>query len=836
MATSTSPSASLLATPQIRGGPTSRLLKRRSQLESVVKPIMFTENASLTRTLLDASVTEVASNAYSYHSYHSATAPATSATATENLYVDFMAANAETRTNRDQLLDQVSEYENLVDSHVADLRRASAYVNRSQLEIHSVQHALSRERNTWRLLGRILALDKVNEAMNNVNDGPFTERTVVESFFERDWDVRRAQAVVDWLEQNSRDDDDADFKRHMASENVYGDAVLGWENTLHEIRTAAAGQKSLLDRLDPDARRRLGKEPHELDKRDEQRLVKLVYMCVRAGMLDRAQSLCVEVGQPWRAATLVGWQLEHDQNLFEAGNVSEEKLPLEGNPRRDLWKRMAWALSTDKGRSGEECAVYSALCGNAAQLIGSGVCSAWECVLWARAKSMVDVLVEKELRSTMPKTYQQLPDDYWANLTNLSDIMQSLRSSDSLALREDMETPFRKVQAAIILQDWAQLFELMSDWAKPASEENPQLLRFLCHLSLTIISVLGDDPSIGEFADEAKDNIVESYVLFLMATCRVRQVAWYVSLLKPEAQIRLYAKFLETVDDQNDQLLALKLGFEVGLPMQLIRHTLVNSILCSTHEDAEFDVDRKIRALDWLLYEPQETAFALRQANAVARYFIAEQRSANAKEALLKVKGALEASNVEGTLDPGHLKEYDCLRLYVRAKEEFADWFDFYHQRRPKPEEDDDTFGADSYTARVARDEKSRQLKEQLERWQDSLLLLSKDVTAALAAVLEFPGGWCVDESIDAESLRGKELEYLRRTCIVESVLLLHTVLHDTKQYKKAVELADTLAAEETEIYHLFSKEDMRQLLAKIRESSMALVEERKDPWGYAKK
>ncbi len=29
-------------------------------------------------------------------------------------------------------------------------------------------------------------------------------------------------------------------------------------------------------------------------------------MCQRAGMLSRAKELCIEMGQPWRAATLVG--------------------------------------------------------------------------------------------------------------------------------------------------------------------------------------------------------------------------------------------------------------------------------------------------------------------------------------------------------------------------------------------------------------------------------------------------------------------------------------------------------------------------------------------------
>ncbi len=53
------------------------------------------------------------------------------------------------------------------------------------------------------------------------------------------------------------------------------------------------------------------------------------------GQLDKAQQLCIKVGQPWRAATLEGWKLFHDPN-YERDNA-DEKLPVEGNKNRDIW-------------------------------------------------------------------------------------------------------------------------------------------------------------------------------------------------------------------------------------------------------------------------------------------------------------------------------------------------------------------------------------------------------------------------------------------------------------------------------------------------------------------
>ena len=73
---------------------------------------------------------------------------------------------------------------------------------------------------------------------------------------------------------------------------------------------------------------RTGKKLHDEDERDEQRLTNLVFLCLRAGMLDKAKEMCVEMGQPWRAATLVGWELAHDPNKGgDQGQAMDSKSP-----------------------------------------------------------------------------------------------------------------------------------------------------------------------------------------------------------------------------------------------------------------------------------------------------------------------------------------------------------------------------------------------------------------------------------------------------------------------------------------------------------------------------
>ena len=89
------------------------------------------------------------------------------------------------------------------------------------------------------------------------------------------------------------------------------------------------------------------------------------------------------------------------------------------------------------------------------------------------------------------------------------------------------------------------------------------------------------------------------------------------------------------------------------------------------------------------------------------------------------------------------------------------------------------------------------------------------------------------EEAAVADEQRRTEMEYLRRTCLIETVFLLHTVLHNTRQYKEALEISNMVASE---VYSEFSKDDMKKLLDLLRDSSLAAMEEAgSDAFGYSK-
>lgn len=765
---------------------------------------------------------------------------------TENLFVDFLATlsgglDADAEPNVEKTLDNVADFEQLVDEHVLRLQRViekqSSRVQKQNSVATQVKTNLVVERNSWRLIGKLFA-DRL--LVNFGEDGDHemvaddritmkSEKRIAEKLFQRERSLRQAQAIVDWLEQNAKDTLEDEFRQT----DFFGDLLVGWENTLHALRMGSGDERRMVTELDPDARSRQKKPLHDLDEQDQSRLVKAIYLCIRSGMLDNAQDLCVRLGQPWRAATLIGWKLCHDPN-YESTDCTE-KHPVEGNASRDVWKRSAWVLTEDAALSAQEKAIYSALCGNSGQLLRSGVCRSWEDYMWALVRSMVDVKVEQEIRATMVRSFSELPKRYWENLSDLEAILNSLVSVESKEVREEVATPHRILQRFIMLEEWDSLNKYLLDCTTGENQVvlgDPHFVRFLCHLVLVLRRLKVP------LTPEATESVIVCYIRYLVSADRPQQVAWYSSQISRELQIEVYSDFLKTLSNDTDKKMCLTLAEENGLPLYEIRLKTVVDILAM--EDSEERLgdqhlsredDLKIGAINFLLLEPVEKEDALIQTNALVRYFVASQKLEAAKIALNNIaphlKGAVEETSEDDT------KEFLCLQSYVMAKEAFSDWFEYLH--KGKPIEPSSHVEANSFTSQIATEQKEKQYKQDLDRWHGALLVQSREVCSLLLAILKFPNGWLVcNVQGDKQKNRPVEMEYIRKTCIMEVVLLLHSVYHSTRQYKEALQLADLVSSEQRALYRAFNKEDMKKFLLKLKESSVAMMETSdKDALGY---
>merc|ERR1719219_11051 len=355
--------------------------------------------------------------------------------ATENLFDDFLSTSSGGGSGV-AALDSIAEFEQMVGDHVESLRKLVGKVDRAKDKFPktlTVLEGLTNERNTWRLMGKlyndrlVTCLKPPQEFLPPVQN---SERQVIERLFQRSPSVRQAWIVVEWLERNAQDQMEEVVFNQM---QYFSDSTVAWENTLSALQNGTGGH-NMVTELDPDAPHRTGKQLHSLDQEDETRLVKALFGCVRCGLLEEGQDLCVRVGQSWRAATLEGWRLYHDPN-FESGTDGRgDKLPVEGNKHRDVWKYVAWTLTQDSALSQHERAVYAALCGNLAQL--QPVCTSWEDLVWAGAKCAVDLMVETEIREVMVKRFEELPTEYWNTPTSMNKVFAEIVGRGGAPARE----------------------------------------------------------------------------------------------------------------------------------------------------------------------------------------------------------------------------------------------------------------------------------------------------------------------------------------------------------------------------------------------------------------
>ena len=106
--------------------------------------------------------------------------------------------------------------------------------------------------------------------------------------------------------------------------NVPPQATTGFENTLATLMGRVSYRANdMVTNIDPDAPARQKKSLHDLDNRDESEFAKLMYVYIRAGMLEAAQEVCEQSGHPWRAGNFgIFW---HFLFIFAQGCLKQIK-------------------------------------------------------------------------------------------------------------------------------------------------------------------------------------------------------------------------------------------------------------------------------------------------------------------------------------------------------------------------------------------------------------------------------------------------------------------------------------------------------------------------------
>ncbi|XP_077992386.1 nuclear pore complex protein Nup107-like [Glandiceps talaboti] len=780
--------------------------------------------------------------------------------ATASLFDDFFQCYRRYPSSH-EVFELVSEYEKTCIEHIELLDRLVKKSQPSQNKFSrtlEIQNLMIQEKNMWRLLGSLYqdrlqseeTMEDDSYIAANLNKN-LSEKQVAELLYSRDSHTRQSQVVIDWLERNAADQ----LEDYYDKVEFYSQTV-SWENTLHILQQKKADIPSAQDRpmvtsMDPDAPIRQGKPLADLDKEDEVRLLRNMFANIQAGRLEEAQRLCRKCGQAWRAATLEGWKMYHDPNMDEVSATGELK-PVEGNPHRDIWKAVCWRMAQEENIHAYEKAIYAALSGNLKELLP--VCGTWEDCLWAYYKVMVDMRVEQEIREYFrDKSLEAMPSAYWAKYLTPDTIFQELQAFPNEVVQNEAKRPFHVMMKYIILGDVDGLTEEMNNWL------HVPILRSSRHLICCIAHVVLFFRSVGlQTKEELCTAILEAYVKDLIQDKNTNLVATYTATLPPAMQVTCYAKFLEGIHERDERQRCLQLAEDAGLDIPTITKTVVENIrtrddgdiqfeteLTPAREEAVSEEDRhKIAAIDWLVFDPSQRAEALKQSNAVMRTFLATKKYKAARQVFNKMpKDSIDVilKNWQAKGDSAQLpakddnaiKEHICIKAYLNAHDAFNDWFAQYHNTAPpKPVLPPSA----TFQERVKHEHDFKQYEYELERWQYQLMNQSKVVVDHIHNVLLFPdGGWMVDQKDDEDLDDGREYQMvlLRQLCIPTLCFLLHSVLHKTKQYTEAVQIADIIASERHQLYKVFKQEELQRLLQMIRDSSLQLLDNHLDPLGY---
>lgn len=743
----------------------------------------------------------------------------------------------QSRTNDSEIFDTIQDIIHTCSGIIDELNRdgvRSSFIKQKSED----QLWFEQEHNTWKLL-YALYKDRIMVQTEQIDEPILgcSDKEVINQLYNCNPHIREYQLIVDWLEACYVKDE----SMHVGHTT---DRTVAWENTLFQLQNpydvAFGNGREIVKSLDPDAPIREKKPLHSLDEEDNLRLSKGIFAEIRQGRIDEAMALCKYCGQTWRAAILEGWRLHEDPN-YESANP-KEKIPIEGNPRRDIWKKCAWMMADSNKFDEYTRAIAGALCGHLESLKAL-LSKSWLDLLWAYLKVQIDIRVESEIRSLMPP-------EYWQNKMSLEQIFDELSVHKNETVKQAARNKMHLIQKYIILDNVPELLQKMNSWIEE-EKLSPHMLRFLSHIVLFMRQIGKVDK------EEVADVIIKAYVECLIEMKDPQLVAFYTAGLPGKMQILLYSKFLETIKESQGRAAALEEAASAGLDIESITRHTVQTIRMrvfeeETEEKKPSDISESeqeiVKALEWLTFYPEQKGELLWQANALFRTFLAQGKSACMRAAfdMIPPDTLSQIVSLYGSKDnfpcreECSIKEYLSYKVYLVALDAFNDWSQLYHNR---PKEPQAVSSNANFTERIASEHKQQMYRSELDRWKMNLNEQTAVTRDALFNVLLFPEkGWLIDPDtaknpVDIDQIdwqnRLHQLQKLRSICIPEVVLLLHKVLQQRGDFKGCIRLADEISSETRQLYKVYTKHKLAELLSKISESCLTLLNEKLDPWGY---
>lgn len=718
---------------------------------------------------------------------------------------------------------------------------------------------LAEEANTWKLL-YCLYSDSITEHPESLEDlikeATLSQQTLVSALFRSDSEVRLLQLIVDWLEATAAYQEEAT----KTSAPVIGNNIH-WSNTLHQLLIGNSlfnkeNSKSMVTCMDPDAPKRQQKTVHSDDQKDDNDLCKRMFTEVRCGKFKQAVSSCLSAGQAWRGAILQGWMLLH----YLPREDTLSPLEILGNPSRDLWKWCALGIANSLTENMHYRATIGILSGHLQSTIPA--CQGnWEDLLWAHLKVQIEFRVDRFLRehhatvdanTATPDVLELLQSELQVEELSLQQVLNAVKA----LMDGKKESSYQTCQHHLMLGHIRAIMQDALEWIDSGEE---RFIRFLAHLIL-VLRLMGKDPQ-----HDVGDKVLEKYVAQLInglidgsVECP-ELIAYYTSTVPVTSQITLYAELMDHIHKSEYREGVVKAGVSAGIDVAASARLAVKKAITDIQQgygnlDLTFNqttavekdktlINKVIASLQWLSLISNQMEEALWLSNAMIRTFIFIGNTDAALSTVTNVyKMFPEFANKVST-DSAELREHLCLKGYLEALEGFATWYRHFISGKPK---DIEPLPSDaSFADKVHHEQRCEQVEQQKTRWTNAVLHQAKHTKNLLYNVLMFPGGWLQDESDSTTSSkfseeekqeRTKQLETLRRLCIPEVVILILKILQSTDDidnHQEAVKLSNLIAAENRCLYKVFTKSKLMEVLERIKESSLVLLEKGRDIFGY---
>ncbi|PWA00812.1 hypothetical protein BB558_003114 [Smittium angustum] len=470
----------------------------------------------------------------------------------------------------------------------------------------------------------------------------------------------------------------------------------------HEINSRKKENLELVSQLDPDAPSRQKRNLAVEDQEYERFMLRTLYEHVRRGNLKEAIMLCVNNGEPWRAASLRGGIYFFDTEIDEItttqddnpNRISNRKLrQTGGNINRSLWKEMCSALSTDTSMDTYERALYAALCGRLDEVIE--VCVSWEDRLWAEINSMIEnqnekIFQESQSIFTMAKSSGiRLQPQKTEPAESIEQVFSRIKNESSPEVKMLSLDPFREIQTAIICNTLNETIISYSEHLRENGKDSIDLhiLRFLVHLVLVL-----NDVKI-PIDQMAGDTIISAYTQRLASSSHKALVAMYSSKLPGSMPDILYSEFLSQLESTTEaRAVYIQLAEQYKLNIVAIAKNTALKILEKYTSEGIIDNDKHLRefvltsvnepltkaemsqvqAIEWLTFHQELYTFALVQAVSLARRFLLRGRM-NAAVYLFNslpedfVQDSWKKATIQGDFDQEIVSEKDGSNLVDKS-------------------------------------------------------------------------------------------------------------------------------------------------------------------------